>query len=227
MPAQKLIIDDATYFGLPHASNSGIKDAHKMFTASDTGDWVPTRAFEFGSALDALLTNPGLTDTSMLTEEERQKLGPMRRSLHANKLFDTFFSEQLAVKPEYQAVWLTDEFLFDLDGMPILIKSKCKYDFWQPKHHFGADLKTLDIKTQDEFESSFKFFKYPMQGSWYMDIPDPKPDRFLFFGVSKKNFKVFVKAMRRGDETYQEGKRLYTTYLKSWCKLNPGQWRAA
>lgn len=211
---QRLYLSDPEYFALPHASNSGIKEAHKLFSASDTGDWVPTKAFEFGSALDALLTNPGITDTSMLSEDDRQRLGPMRRNLHMDPTFLALKFEE----SDRQVIFVEDEFPIDLDGLPVLINAKCKYDFWLPKHHFGADLKALDCKTQQEFESAFKFFKYPMQGAWYMDTS--KSDRFIFFAVSKRNFKVFIKAMKRGDENYKAGRDMYHHYAKSWCKLH-------
>lgn len=211
---QRLEITDPVYFALPHASNSGMKEAHKMFTASDTGEWVPTRAFEFGSALDALLTNPGLTDTSMLSEDDRQRLGPMRRNLRDDPTYRALKFNQA----ELQVVWVDDAFPMTIDDMDILVPAKCKYDFWLPKHNFGADLKALDCKSQEEFESAFKFFKYPMQGAWYMDIT--RSDRFIFFAVSKRNFKVFIKAMKRGDPIHKQGQAMYNTCMKSWCKLN-------
>lgn len=220
---ERLYIDDETYFALPYASNSGMKDADKLFSASNSaGDWVPTKAFEFGSALDALLTNPVLTDTSMLTDDERQRLGPMRRSLYKDEMMNLFFPINHGTPTpndtQYQVVWVEKEFEVDLDGLKVIVPAKCKFDFWNPKFDFGSDLKTLACKDEASFESAFKFFQYPMQAAWYMDTS--KTDRFLFFGVSKMNFRVFRKAIKRGDAIYKEGLALYTKYIKSWCKLN-------
>ncbi len=210
---QRLKIPDAEYFALPYASNSGLKDAHKMFTASDTGEWEPTYAYEFGSAFDALLTSPGIVDTSMISAEDRRLLPSMRAALEA----DTLVYQPLLMNASTQVVFVETEFMIELDGRPITFPAKCKYDYWIDKFNFGTDLKAVICKDQHAFEAACQHFKYFMQAAWYMDIT--KSDRFILIGISKRNFKIFIIQIRRDDARYKIGKAQYTACFGAWWKL--------
>lgn len=210
---QRFKMPDAEYFALPYASNSTLKDAHKMFTASDTGVWEPTKAYEFGSAFDALLTSPGILDTSMISNEDRRLLPSMRATLeNDDKVF-----KPLLMNASTQVVFVETEFVIYLDGRPITFPAKCKYDFWIDKFDFGADLKAVICKDQHAFEAACEHFKYYMQGALYMDIT--KSDRFILVGISKRNFKIFIIQIRRDDARYKIGKRQYEACFGPWWKL--------
>jgi hypothetical protein len=209
---QRLDITDAEYFKLPHASNSGLKEAHKLFSASESGERDLTGAYEFGSAIDALLTNPGELNTLNLTNEQRQDVLLMRKALSKDPTYNA-----LCAKADKQVVFTHDAFPIEIDGLQTTIRAKCKYDFWQPRMNFGCDLKSTVAKDQPAFSAAAIFMKYPMQGAWYMDITNS--DRFVIIGISKINYKVFTFSIRRGDEHYIKGRAQYMYHSKSWWKL--------
>lgn len=209
---QRLYISDSEYFKLPHASNSGLKEAHKLFSASESGERDLTGAYEFGSAIDALLTNPGELNTKNLTNDQVRDILQMRKALSKDPTYNA-----LCAKADTQAVFTHEAFPIDIDGMLTTIRAKCKYDFWQPKMNFGCDLKSTTAKEQSAFSAAAIFMKYPMQGAWYMDITGS--DRFVIIGISKVNYKVFTFSIRRGDEHYTKGRAQYLYYSKSWWKL--------
>lgn len=211
------------YFSLPYASNSGIKEASKLMAGRDVGYDPGSRALIFGSALDALLTDPTLMDSLILEEGEKKLLFPMLRSVNNNNIFNVLLrpeDDTVPVKKRTrttQAVWVESHLPIQFDGMEVTIPAKCKYDYWNQKLYFGGDLKTTEARDQANFESAAKWFGYNQQAAWYMDIT--QSDRFIIIGVSKWNFKTFMITFKRDDEGYLEGKRKYTQCASEWWKL--------
>lgn len=219
MALERLYINTEQYFALPYASNSTIKDAHKLMktgTIEEHGTFSP--AYYFGSAMDALLTEPELIHTVDMDQDQRKEILPMIASLQRNNTYQTFFSPEAG--RESQAVFVDLEFPITIDGMKVTIPVKCKFDWWNPKRYinFGGDLKTTDASTEAAFLSAANWFYYPQQAAWYMDITGT--DRFVIMAVSKRNNHVFTLPIKRGDKLYEKGKADYLRCSASWFKLN-------
>lgn len=206
------------YFALPYASNSGIKEAHKILKTGDVPDHVQSAAYYRGSALDAILTDPETIHTIDMTREQRQTLIPMARAIERDPTYQALFHPDAG--GERQAVFVDLELPIEMDGMTVTIPAKCKYDWWnpRPKINFGGDLKTTQAQTQAAFESAADWFHYDQNAAWYMDIT--KTDRYVFLAVSDRNYKIFKISVKRGDEFYLSGRAKYLRDSSSWFKLN-------
>lgn len=206
---ERLILSTQEYFALPHASNSGIKEAHQIFQARAKGLPDPTKAYRFGSAFDALLTDmQELTLDGMHDHEIKQILG-MKKALERDAIYNALFKEA-----DKQAVF-TDT--TEIDGFNI--PRKCKYDLWSEFTHFGGDLKSTTATSQQAFEAACTRFEYPQQAAWYMDITDT--DRFVIIGISKSYpHNIFHISIKRNDPLYCKGKESYLQQAISWVKLN-------
>lgn len=204
---QRLQLTTAEYFALPHANNSGIKEAHELFLANNRGSYDLTKAYRFGSAFDALLTEPGELDLTGMEDSEVKTVLNMRKSLKENLIYNTLFQSH-----DHQAVFVEE------DDFYLGIKAKCKYDLWNEKLDFGGDIKTTTATTQSQFEAAAKFMDYPRQAAWYMDITNTA--RFVIIGISKVNLKTFVININKGSELYNAGKEQYELFAESWWKLN-------
>lgn len=208
---QRLYISTEEYFALPHASNSGVKEAHKLMNNKDTTR-VETRAYMFGSALDNLLTDPTIIDTQGLTSEEHALLNPMRRAIDKNPTYIALFKYA-----ERQAVFTESHMPVNFDGLETTILGKCKLDWWPPKLRIPGDLKTTEARTWEQFKSAAKWFDYDQQAAWYMDVTNT--DRFVIIACSKWNYATWEISYKRGDAAYQEGKKKYLRDSASWWKL--------
>lgn len=162
-----------------------------------------------------MLTDRSTLDTSGLSMEERKQILSMIHSLEKDEDYKVLFLE-----PKYcdtQAVFIDKEFPINFDGRNLTIPVKCKFDWWQKLIGFGGDLKSTQARTQEQFISAAKWFNYPQQAAWYMDIT--RTDRFIIFAVSKWNYKVFKMSFRRGDDAYKAGKIKYLSDSADWWKL--------
>lgn len=200
------------YFALPFASNSSIREAHQLFVASEAGKSDPAAAYRFGSAFDALSTDPEMLAIDDLPESEVSLLTPMRRALYQDSIFNALFKNA-----DKQAVFVDPEFQINLDGMDLTIPAKCKFDVFNTKFNFGGDLKSTVVKTKAQFESAASFHGYDRQSAWYMDITGT--DRFLLIGISKRNNHIFHINITRDSDRYKRGKQQYLNYAASWWKL--------
>lgn len=210
---------DEEYFKLPYCSNSGMKDAKSLYLKGESA-FGDSKAFLFGSAYDSLITNVQEFSTEGLTEDEIKSLIPMRRTLNKCDTYKTLFRGRNC---RSQLVCIDKEKEFEIDGMNVKIPSKCKFDAFNDMLNIGADLKTTVAKKQLDFVNAAKFFGYDMQGAWYMDLAGI--DRFIIFGISKVNYKMFIHSIKRGDEEYESGKKKYMDHIKYWWKLHQYQLR--
>lgn len=217
---QRLKLTTEEYFALPYASNSGIKEADKLMHGRDT-EYASTPAYEFGSALDAYITDPLTLDTSMLTSAQRADVLNMNKAISANTTFKALFENYT----DTQAVFVDTEFEVTFDGITVTIPGKCKFDWWNNMLGFGGDLKTTMAKDEKSFISAAKWFNYDQQAAWYMDIT--KSDRFVIIACSKINYHTFTMSFRRWidrdrciqDPYYLAGKAKYEGAAGSWWKL--------
>jgi len=210
---QLLYISTAEYFKLPYANNSGIKEAFKIMSGKDVPYDVENRSYTFGSALDAILTDPNTMDTTGLTDDEVKLLYPMCRSIERNSTYNALFRGNHS-----QRVWVDTTMPISFEGINTTIPGKCKYDWWYPRQDFGGDLKSTLTKTEEAFRKAAMWFEYHVQAAWYMDVT--QTDRFVIIAVSKLNFEVFTMSFKRGDALYEQGKAKYQQYAAAWWKLN-------
>lgn len=209
---QLLDITTAEYFKLPYASNSGIKEALKVMSGQDIPDDEGNRSYTFGSALDAILTDPNTLDTTGLTDDEVKLLYPMCRAIERDATYNALFRGNHS-----QKVWVDTTMPISFEGINTTIPAKCKYDWWYPRKDFGGDLKSTLTKTEEAFRKAAEWFDYDMQAAWYMDVT--QTDRFVIIAVSKANFRTFTLSFKRGDESYESGKAKYLKCAAAWWKL--------
>ena len=205
---QRLNINTQQYFDLPHASNSKIKEAHKVFQTHQTFTIDTTKAFREGSAFDALTTE---IDQFNSNQVDVNKLLKMQKALKENIYYKTLFNDA-----DKQAVFIEDNLPIEYEGLSYTIPAKCKYDLF--KEIIGGDIKTTVATSQEAFEKAALFLGYHVQGAWYMDIA--QVDRFVIIGISKQNFRSFSIGIKRNDHLYNLGKELYQKYAVSWWKLS-------
>lgn len=206
------------YFALPYASNSKMKEAHKMLCSGDIQEEEEIPAYYFGSAVDAFLTDPESIHTKSMPDDLRMKLIPMARAIEKNSIFKALFSRAAGV--EHQAVFVDMEFPIEFDGIKVTIPLKVKFDWWNPRKDlgFGGDLKTTTCKYEHQFRKAAVWFEYPMQAALYMDVT--KTDRFPIIAVSSFNNATFNFSIKRGDDLYIAGRNKYLRAASSWWKLN-------
>lgn len=212
---ERLDITDEEYFALPHASNSSMREAHKLFMANEKGEFDPTRAYRFGSAFDALSTAPGELSLVDMTDKEVSLLMPMRRKLELNGIYRSLFKDQPT-----QVVFVRDDLPVKIDGVERKIPARCKFDVWNERFNFGGDLKSTTAKTAEQFYAAFKHFQYHAQAAWYMDVT--KTDRFVVIGVPKETdlkYAAQVIQVKRDDDLYNQGRAIYTRNARSWWMM--------
>lgn len=206
------------YFALPYANNSGMKEAHKLLNGTDIArpDFMPS--YYFGSALDAILTDPETIATAQMSDADRNRILPMCRALEKDDMYHRLFSHDAG--GERQAVFVEYEFECTFDGITVQFPMKVKYDWWNPRKDikFGGDLKTTQAKSEQQFRAASKWFDYDQQGALYMDVTGS--DRFLFIAISTSNHAIFRIPMKRGDAMYESGKKKYLRCASSWWTLN-------
>jgi hypothetical protein len=95
---------------------------------------------------------------------------------------------------------------------------RCKWDGWRQDLTYGFDIKSTAAETQSQFEAAAKFFDYPRQRAWYMDIAGSDYD--VLIGISKKNYKIFKIFIKRGDPFYTEGFNDYINLAFRYWLLN-------
>ena len=203
------------YFSRPEVSNSDLS-ALKDYLYGDAERPDPTEAYKFGSLIDAMITEPELVDYFRLTCNGEQYT--KEQFEQAEQMKKAFMRDQLAAmmlkESETQKV-MTKTREFNHNGMKFFLPVRCKWDLWMPKVHWGGDIKSTVATTQKQFEDAARFFDYDRQRAWYMDIAGSNQD--ILIAISKKNFKVFKKVIRRGDKFYTSGKEKYNDLaFKYW-----------
>lgn len=187
---------------------------------------------KFGSAFDALLTEPeiikeiqnklGNWDLELQNDEGNwepidaemsEKIYKMKESFEAN---DTV-KKILATNPDgqveaYQYLNLRT-FTFHKEKRSGFYATKCKLDWYTDKAII--DIKTTASANLKSFLSgSFEKFGYHRQAFWYLEH-FPKINFFYFLCVSKKEpHRTFVHVIKRGDATWQKARK------EVWTKLN-------
>lgn len=212
------------YYTRPEVSCSTLKSLKQALYLTKRPDNLQ-HIFDYGSLVDALVTEPENIDHSTntlhlahggvatFTDEDWQKACDQKRSI----MKDPYLAQLFSVA-DSQVTATDDEFEFCYQGFTFTMPVRMKADADLPRIDTTADLKTTACTTQKAAVASISHFDYDMQGAFYMDVLRRK--RFLFAFSSKKGKKeVFKHAMQRGDDLYQSGLAKYSYWAYMYYML--------
>lgn len=204
------------YFDLPYVSNS---DLGKFNEETGTRDVLfdPQAAYDFGSLIDAVITEPGNIDVIKHRMGDKQ-FAPSEFEM-VLRMRDSFFSDPecriLHRHSDFQRIMLRTVPL-TYGGTVFALKMRCKWDFWLNTPWWGADLKSTVADSQGQFEAACRHFRYNRQRAVYMTIANSNQD--MLIGISKKNFKIFKLRIKRGDDFFNSGMSEFNELaLKYWA----------
>lgn len=212
------------YYERSEVSNSDLTELkNALYPRMQYGD--KEKAFRLGSLVDAIVTEPERVDYCMYkvddvqyTEEEFAWGREMNRALRMEAKKDPFLAKVLEMS-DSQKIMVNKAQQFDYCDFKFALDTRCKWDWWLPSFGFGGDLKTTFATSQDEFDGAVDFFDWDRSRAWYMDIAGS--DRDFIYAISKKNFRIFKKFIKRGDEIYSKGREKYEELAFRWWCLNP------
>lgn len=190
------------YYSRPEVSNSDLSWLKNQLFPRDVPD--PTKAYAFGSLIDAIITEPEGVDyynhtlnDYQYTKEDFETAIQMKQAFFKDPL-----CRQIAENATGQQIMIERK-AFNYEGFDFNLNTRCKWDFWMKVWGWGADLKSTVAETQSQFEDACRFFDYDRQRAFYMNIADSPRD--MLIGISKKNFKVFKLPITRDCSFYKDG----------------------
>jgi hypothetical protein len=191
------------YFLLPQVSNSDLSGLYYETKAVERMGNID-KAYAFGSLIDAVITEPERVNVFKykLDGQPFSKLD----LIAAFRMRDSFFKDrdcvQLLKYSECQRVMIRNVPL-QYRGFSFVLPMRCKWDGWLNSAWWGWDLKSTAATSQQQFDAACKHFDYDRQRAVYMTIAGSDQD--MIIGISKVNFKVFKKRIKKGDEFYKAG----------------------
>lgn len=201
------------YYSLPQLSNStlsALKNNLKPFNNK-----MPEAAFRFGSLVDAMVFEPDRVDwiRQSLDNIDHSDIFHIAKKCYMSLKNDNF-AWRFIDKAEHQKTsFATINFSWN-EAFNFSLECRCKWDFFG---HTCGDLKTTACTSQKQFDSVFDFLDYDRARAFYMDIDNTDVD--LVIGVSKVNFKIFYKQIKRNDNIYMRGKEKYTELALKYYML--------
>lgn len=207
-----------SYFSLKqYISNSDFSAVKKALAMERTwGDMQ--KAFDFGSLVDAMVTEPDLLDADNMVlknhngiltyeKDDWDKATLMKRAIDDDEM-----ARYVINMMDKQVVEKLDEFPFEYAGLEVWMPVRCKLDGIKKSIKTGMDLKSTACLNLKSFIKTIETWDYDRQAAFYMDVCCL--DNFWFFGVSKKPNKrgkheVFKLAVQRDDEIYLSGRAKY------------------
>lgn len=209
------------YYQRGEVSNSDLTELrnilHPTPTAADTAS-----AFRFGTLVDAIITEPSrvnyyrfTVDGVQYSEDEFRHAMEMHKALRHEARHDGFLAKVLE-SAATQKVSVNPRQQFEYGEFPFTLPTRCKWDWFFRRFHFGGDLKTTFAETQQQFDEAFDYFDWDRSRSWYMDVE--RTDRDFIYAISKKNCRIFKKTIIRGDAAYLRGRDKYLELaFQYWC----------
>ena len=211
-----------TYYQRREVSNSDLTDLKNLLHPVPMDPVIREQAFHFGTLVDALVTEPGrvnhfyrTVDDVVYNEYDWLRGLEMLRALRREARRDPFLARVLD-EADTQRFMTNRSQPFTYAGFHFQLDTRCKWDWWLPVCGFGGDLKTTTAASQKEFDECVDFFDWDRSRAWYMDIAHA--DRDFIYAISKKNYRVFKRFIRRDDETYRRGREKYEELaFQYWC----------
>lgn len=199
------------YFDRSEVSNSDLSWLKNQLFPRDMPD--PTRAYRFGSLIDAMITEPFLVNFFTRTMNGYQF--PVDEFTLAVEMKKAFLADEFCrdfiEKSEPQKV-MSRKLNFDYNGYEFALPVRCKWDIWRGT--MGGDIKSTVATTQSQFMDAIKYFDYDRQRAWYMDIAGSKVD--VLIGISKVNLRIFKVFIKRDSDLYKEGHDKYLNLAFRW-----------
>lgn len=210
------------YYSRPEVSNSDLTALKNLLHPVPMPPGVKEAAFRFGSLVDAMITEPDRVnyydmsvDGEAYSYDEFRHAREMYRSLRMTARRDPFLARVLD-EAETQRFMVNKAQQFEYGSFPFTLDTRCKWDWWLPRYHFGGDLKTCSAATQREFDEAVDFFDWDRSRAWYMDIAGSDCD--FIYAISKRNCNVFTTRIRRNSLTYIHGRDKYLELaFQYWC----------
>lgn len=209
------------YYLHPAVSNSDLSSLMLAYYSRERGELEDI--FNFGSLVDALLTEPHKVNFIALTlTEDGGKVIRYDPAVFAQgvKLAEACRRDPLIVRfldsMVGQYVFIRS-LVFDYQGEDFTIFARCKFDLFSKRFATGLDFKTTACPTLKAFIAAVDFFDWDRQAAWYMDLA--RIDRHWIIGISKKTGEIFKYAIQRGDETYNRGRAKYSVWAYRWLVL--------
>lgn len=197
------------YYSRTEVSNSMLTELKRKLYPDFMSGVDCSNALRLGTLVDALVTEPLKCDHIRHTVDENQYTDDewvwgkaMRDALYRS---ENPFIDFVLNTADKQKVMVNKEQCFEYQGVEFTLDTRCKWDFWLGT--FGGDLKTTAATTQKQFEECIDTFDWDRSRAWYMDIAGSAVD--FIVAISKKNQRIFVKQIERGDEIYNRGKEKY------------------
>lgn len=218
------------YFDRPEVSNSDLKALERMFYGREDNRAELQDIFDFGSLVDALVTEPWrvlrLTDSlgveycKLVIETGGVVVYSPELYQQAKKLSQNLKNDRVVkmMLDTMKGQWvIAREMTFVHEEEEYKIKGRCKFDGFSSKFKFGCDYKTTACVTLKGFREAIDFFDWDQQAAWYMDLAEI--DQHWIVGVSKKTGQVFKHTIKRGDDIYNRGKLKYSRWAYRWIML--------
>ena len=198
------------YYGRGEVSNSDRTELKNILhPRMQFGD--KEAAFRFGSLVDAIITEPSRVnyylhrvDNVEYSSEEWNRAMEMHKSLLREAEKDAFLKKVLEIS-NTQICMVNPNQTIEYGDFAFELPTRCKWDWWLGT--FGGDLKTTFAESQKQFEEAVDFFDWDRSRAWYMDIAGSNTD--FIYAISKKNYQIFKKYIKRGDDIYTRGKEKY------------------
>lgn len=200
--------NEVSYFDRSEVSNSDLIELkRRLFNLPE----LPKKALEFGTLLDAIITEPEnynvLTRTIKSTGlaysiADVTKAKKMKASFLSNQLCSMFFNNS-----NFQKVFAKN-MKIKHEGFAFEMPMRCKYDFWIESLGFGADLKSTAATSLSQFLQTIDFLDIDQSRALYMDISGAKQDFILAVSKASPHL-VFCVKIEKGDSIYKRGRDKY------------------
>lgn len=194
-------ITSKDYYNLPQLSNSTLT-AMKM--EIEGKEYNVGNSFLYGSLVDAILTEPLRVDRFRKTLDGYDVKDIWNGANNCAKAIREHKSYIFIIHAQKQKISISD-LEIKYKNVNFTIPARCKWDFFGP---ICGDIKTTSAKSQKEFDEQCEYLDYYRARAFYMDIENTNLD--LLIGVSKVNYKVFTKVIKKGDDNYLKGKEQYS-----------------
>lgn len=214
------------YYSLAEVSNSDLSALKKKIFGLGESERDLTKAYAFGSLVDAMLTEPkrcNYVASTLLDENYNLVVYDFETWDHAKRLVDVCMRDALVSKLVKNMIGQyvfrrTLNFNYDVDQYHI--KARCKFDGYNKMFSVGVDYKTTSCTTRKQFIDTIEHFDYDRQAAWYMDLA--RIDFHWIIGISKKTGEVYKYAIQRGYDAHRSGVEKYQYLAYKWVTLIDG-----
>lgn len=211
------------YYSRPEVSNSDLTALARLYNALPDNRAELEDIFNFGSLVDAMLSEEEKVDFHRGTLREDggriiqyeadifEQAYNLARHSRKDPVIGAILKQMVG-----QYIFIR-RLAFEYEGEELEIRARCKFDAYGKSLSMGADYKTTSCANRKQFREAISFFHWDRQGAFYMDLA--RIDRHWIIGISKKTGEIFKHAIQRGDPVYLEGKAKYSLWAYRWKLL--------